>query len=199
VPNSDSKPPGVASPERSIAAISTTAADLVISIDWQVPDRSCYPTDDQIKRWARTGLLQRDSDQTRQLCIRIVDRDEARHSNAQWRDRDYATNILSFPADWPQAPGLTALLDEIPLGDLLICADVVNTEAADSAISQDAHWAHIVVHGMLHLQGFDHETEAEATEMEGIEVAMLAALGFANPYEQGSYALDAVAGNGASH
>ena len=107
---------------------------------------------------------------------RIVDEAEGRALNERWRGRDHATNVLSFPAELP--PGVALPL----LGDLVVCAPVVAREAAEQGKAEADHWAHLVIHGTLHLLGFDHETEAEATVMEDLERALLAGLGIGDPY-----------------
>jgi probable rRNA maturation factor len=109
--------------------------------------------------------------------IRIVDEAESRLLNREYRGRDKPTNVLSFPAELP--PGL---LDYQCLGDLVICAPVVEREALEQGKRAQAHWAHLVVHGMLHLQGMDHQTETEAAEMEALEIEILHTLGHTNPY-----------------
>ena len=108
--------------------------------------------------------------------VRAVDEAEGRRLNHEFRGRDRATNVLSFPFEPP--PGVA--LDH--LGDLVICAPVVAREASAQGKPAAAHWAHMVVHGMLHLQGYDHETDEQAADMEGRETRILTALGFAAPY-----------------
>ncbi|MFO1495002.1 MAG: rRNA maturation RNase YbeY [Lysobacterales bacterium] len=114
------------------------------------------------------------------LSVRVVDEDEGRALNRQYRHKDYATNVLSFPAD-PAPSGGPRFL-----GDLALCAPVVAREAAEQGKPLKAHYAHLCIHGVLHLLGFDHETEAEAERMEALEVRALAALAIANPYESAS-------------
>ena len=112
--------------------------------------------------------------------IRIIDARESAELNHNYRGKDYATNVLSFLSGVPAA--IVAELEEIPLGDLAICAEVVAREAIEQVKSAPAHWAHIVVHGTLHLNGYDHEVDAEAEEMEALERRILAALGIEDPY-----------------
>lgn len=112
--------------------------------------------------------------------IRVIDTKESADLNHNYRDKDYATNVLSFPADIPDA--IAAELEEIPLGDLAICAEVVEREAIEQGKPASAHWAHMVVHGTLHLHGYDHENDTEAEEMEALERRILAALGIDDPY-----------------
>jgi probable rRNA maturation factor len=111
-----------------------------------------------------------------ELSLRIVERDEIRALNRRYRDRDSITNVLSFPAELP------ADLPFRHLGDVVICAGVVADEAAAQGIDSRAHWAHMVVHGVLHLLGHDHEEDAEAKIMEALETAALTELGFPCPY-----------------
>ena len=121
------------------------------------------------------------------LGIRIVDEDESAELNHTYRDKPGPTNVLSFPFDMPDLPAALAATEneEIPtklLGDLVICAPVVAREAAEQGKPLPAHWAHMVVHGVLHLLGYDHLDKAEAAEMEGLEQRLLAELGVGDPY-----------------
>ncbi len=111
-----------------------------------------------------------------ELTLRVVDEAEARELNLRWRERDYATNVLSFPAD-----GLADIAPDL-LGDIVLCAPVVAAEAATQGKRVADHWAHLTVHGVLHLLGFDHEDEQAAAIMEEHERAILAGLGIADPY-----------------
>lgn len=129
------------------------------------------------ERWCKTALAgARDA---AELCIRIVDEEEGRELNRDWRGKDYATNVLSFVADIP--PGI---LDIPLLGDLVICAPVVAREAAEQGKSNDAHWAHLVIHGCLHLLGYDHIEDDEAEAMENLERQLLASLNYPDPYAE---------------
>jgi probable rRNA maturation factor len=112
-----------------------------------------------------------------ELTIRLVDENEALKLNHKWRQHSYPTNILSFP--------LECSLDlQIPLlGDLVICAPIVTREAAEQHKSGAAHWAHLVIHGTLHLLGYDHIDETQAQIMESLEIKILQNLGYPNPYE----------------
>jgi len=111
-----------------------------------------------------------------ELSVRITDATEIKMLNQQYRGKDYATNVLSFPADLP--PEL-----KLPhLGDIVICAEVVEREAREQSKPSEAHWAHMVVHGTLHLLGYDHIDDAEADIMEALEIDILQTLNFANPY-----------------
>ena len=117
--------------------------------------------------------------------LRIVGRDEAQTLNRDYREKDYATNILSFPSDYGDLP--EGVLDEEEagyLGDLVVCAEVVYDEAQQQQKTLSDHWAHLVIHGVLHLQGYDHIEEEEAQEMESLEVKLLSELGVPDPYNE---------------
>lgn len=113
----------------------------------------------------------------KELVIRIVDEAESRRLNHDYRGKDKPTNVLSFPFEAP--PGVP--IDH--LGDLVVCAPVVAREAAEQGKALDDHWAHMIVHGLLHLMGYDHQNDREAEEMESLEVETLARLGISDPYE----------------
>ncbi len=147
-------------------------ADL--KVDLQIASEAGdLPSTRDLQHWAACAYQ---GDTPCEVTIRIVDEQEGTELNGRYRGRHYATNVLSFPFEAP--PGITVPL----LGDLVICAPVVAREAQEQHKSSFAHWAHMVIHGMLHLQGYDHEEEAQATVMEGLEVALLAALDIPNPY-----------------
>ena len=111
-----------------------------------------------------------------ELAIRIVGLEEGQALNRDYRGKDYPTNVLSFPAELP--PGVALPL----IGDLAICAPVVAREAAEQGKKPTQHWAHMTVHGVLHLLGYDHLEDAEAERMESLETRILASLGIADPY-----------------
>jgi probable rRNA maturation factor len=157
------------------------AADLVANapapVDLEVQRATSWaplPSDEQFRLWVRTALQGRGP---AELTIRIVDREECRRLNRQYRGQDAPTNVLSFPADLPGEIGLNLL------GDILICAPQVAEEALAQGKPEPAHWAHLTIHGVLHLLGYDHEQEAEADAMEALEIALLESLGIPNPYE----------------
>lgn len=126
--------------------------------------------------WLRRALAE---DARGELAIRIVGEEESAALNERYRGRKGPTNVLSFAGpDLPGAPAPAAGL----LGDLVICAPVVTREADAQGKAREAHWAHIALHGALHLLGYDHETDADAREMERREIELLAALGFGDPY-----------------
>jgi probable rRNA maturation factor len=148
----------------------------MLELDLQiVSEASSLPDEEDFRRWCILALRQRTADS--ELTIRIVDEPEGRELNMRWREKDYATNVLSFPADVPDE-----LLDIPLLGDLVICAPVVDREAREQGKSSAAHWAHLVIHGCLHLLGYDHIEDAEAEEMESLERELLAELGHPDPY-----------------
>lgn len=114
-----------------------------------------------------------------QVSLRVVGSAESRKLNRRWREQDHATNVLSFPAgEMPEVAGEAA-----SLGDLVVCLPVVKREAREQRIALDAHWAHMMIHGVLHLLGYDHEDDRDAQVMEACEVAILERFGFTNPYE----------------
>lgn len=136
------------------------------------------PEDDQFKTWAEAVPAEPDLLYT--LCIRIADDAEARQFNHDYRGRDYATNVLSFPAGLPE--GLPDDIRRAQLGDLLICAPVVAREAREQNRPALDHWAHLTIHGVLHLLGYDHERAEDAVVMETLETKILAGLGIPDPY-----------------
>ncbi|MDY0050306.1 MAG: rRNA maturation RNase YbeY [Halothiobacillaceae bacterium] len=138
----------------------------------------CVPDERALHVWVRAALDGAGFAGDAELTCRVVDEAEGRELNAQWRGKDYATNVLSFPLDMPEEAGIPYL------GDLVVCAPVVGREAAEQGKDVEAHWAHLIVHGVLHLLGFDHIDNAEAEEMERLEVHVLATLGYPDPYLQ---------------
>jgi len=147
----------------------------MLELDLQIATQADAPSEAQFRLWCEMGLRARSADS--ELTVRLVDESEGRELNNTWRHKDYATNVLSFPADVPDD-----LLDIPLLGDLVICVPVVAREAAEQGKALDAHWAHLVIHGCLHLLGFDHIDDEEAEEMEALERELLAELGYPDPY-----------------
>ena len=147
-----------------------------IKIDLQNDsDLPNVPDERQLASWVEQALQQ--AYPGLEQSIRVVDEVESRQLNKAYRGKDRSTNVLSFPSEQSE------LLDYDYLGDLVICAVVVEAEAAQQGKSLTAHWAHMIVHGMLHLQGYDHLDESEAEQMEALEIEILAALGHTNPYQ----------------
>ena len=139
--------------------------------------RAWAPARARMNRWAAAALGRRGNG--REIAVRVVGKGESRALNRLWRGKDKPTNVLSFPA--PQSPPTRDAYR--PLGDLVICADVVRHEAQRDGKPVAAHWAHMVVHGALHLAGYDHETgERERMKMERREIAVLKSFGIGNPY-----------------
>jgi probable rRNA maturation factor len=145
----------------------------------RVSTSTSVPDDEQFQQWAEAALVGKGKEFT--LAIRIVDEREARRFNRDYRNKDYATNVLSFPAELPE--GLPKGLHQSQLGDLLICAPVVASEAIEQSRSEADHWAHLTVHGILHLLEYDHEMDADARVMESLEMEILAKLGISDPYK----------------
>ena len=146
-----------------------------VHLGYAVP-RAGIPAPASFRRWVEAALRGAKRRRPAELSIRIVDADEARTLNRDYRGKDYATNVLSFEAELP--PGL-----KLPLiGDMVICAPAVAREAAEQGKPAHAHWAHLTVHGTLHLLGYDHVVKAEAEAMEALETRILVGLGFADPY-----------------
>lgn len=138
--------------------------------------RKGVPTSASFRQWVEAALRGAKRRKATELSIRIVDAKEGRQLNRDYRGKDYATNVLSFPIELP--PGV-----KLPLiGDLVICAPVVAREAAEQDKLARHHWAHMTVHGVLHLLGYDHIDDAEAEEMEALETRILAGLGIDDPY-----------------
>ncbi|MBB6342279.1 putative rRNA maturation factor [Pseudomonas fluvialis] len=153
----------------------------MIELDLQLAtEASDLPAEAQLRRWVELALRQRTADS--ELTIRLVDAEEGQELNRTYRHKDYATNVLSFPAEVPDGPDGEPLLDIPLLGDLVICVPVVEHEAREQNKALEAHWAHLVIHGCLHLLGYDHIDDEEAEEMEGLERQLLAELGYPDPY-----------------
>jgi probable rRNA maturation factor len=151
------------------------SGQLALAVGYAVP-RAGLPSATSFRRWAEAALRGAKRRKPAELAIRIVDLDEGRTLNRDYRGKDYATNVLSFPAELP--PGVVVPL----IGDLAICAPVVQREAAEQTKSPRAHWAHLTIHGVLHLLGYDHIEDDEAEAMEALETRILASLGIADPY-----------------
>ncbi|GIX35393.1 MAG: endoribonuclease YbeY [Lysobacteraceae bacterium] len=152
-----------------------TALELELGVSYGLP-RAGLPAPVSFRRWVSAALEGRV--RRADLALRLVGEYEGRSLNRHYRGKDYATNVLSFPADLP--PGVKLPI----LGDIVLCAPVVLREARLQGKSAHAHFAHLTVHGVLHLLGFDHEDPREAQTMEALEREILAGLGFDDPYAE---------------
>ncbi|MFZ7230452.1 rRNA maturation RNase YbeY [Avibacterium avium] len=148
--------------------------DVIVDLQIAVENSENLPTEQQFQQWA-TAAVQAENLQP-EITIRVVDEAESQSLNATYRGKDYPTNVLSFPFECPEEV-------ELPLlGDLVICRQVVEREAQEQGKPLMAHWVHMVVHGCLHLLGYDHIEDDEAEEMESLETEIMQDLGFADPY-----------------
>ena len=147
---------------------------MIIDLQMACEQETGLPTLEQIEQWA-TAAVQPQSDEV-EMTVRIVDEAESHALNLNYRGKDCPTNVLSFPFECPDEV-------ELPLlGDLVICRQVVEREAQEQDKPVMVHWAHMVVHGSLHLLGYDHIEDDEAEEMESLETQIMTGLGFADPY-----------------
>ena len=138
---------------------------------------SQIPNKEHIERWISAALLN-EALTDAEVSVYIVDEAESQDLNFQYRGKDKPTNVLSFPADIPEEVGIPLL------GDLVICAPIVAQEAQEQSKTLEAHWAHMLVHGTLHLLGYDHSEDDEAEAMETLETELLIAMNFAAPYSE---------------
>jgi probable rRNA maturation factor len=150
-------------------------------VDVQIAtDAEGIPPPGEIRRWVEHAASNELRDTDHEISVRVVDEDEMRTLNCGYRGQDKTTNVLSFPAgDIAGLPQGISLM----LGDIVVCAAVVEREAAEQGKTATDHWGHMLVHGVLHLLGYDHETVSDAEKMEGLEREILAELGIADPYE----------------
>ena len=134
-------------------------------------DATRVPSRSEFRKWIKAAL-----NQNAEIVLRIVDADEGRNLNLNFRKRDYATNVLTFVYDKvePNSPSLA--------GDIVLCAPVIESEASQQNKALIAHYAHLTIHGALHLQGYDHETDADAVAMERLETQIVEKLGYKDPY-----------------
>jgi probable rRNA maturation factor len=157
---------------------------VIVTVDLQVASTSPdVPDEQQLHDWAKSALLAASGSTAGsfELSVRLVDEDEGRKLNLQYRQQDNSTNVLSFPFDSPAGlPENTVTT----LGDLVVCVPVVEREAGEQNKAAVDHWAHMVIHGTLHLLGYDHESEAQATAMEALEINILRDFGIENPYRE---------------
>jgi probable rRNA maturation factor len=158
-------------------------SQALLELDVQYADRGTataspqdVPTQQEFRSWVTAALTP--LNHKVEMVIRVVDQAESRQLNSRYRGQDKPTNVLSFPFAMP------AGIDSDHLGDLVICSAVVKREAGEQQKKEIDHWAHMVVHGVLHLRGLDHQTEKQAREMEELEKRILAGLGIEDPYQQ---------------
>jgi len=148
-----------------------------LDLDLQIAvEANNLPTQAQFESWVRLAVGSTMPEV--ELTIRLVESSESQQLNHTYRGKDKPTNVLSFPFEAP------AEIDLPLLGDLIICVDVVEKEALEQNKSLEAHWAHMVIHGCLHLLGYDHIIDEEAEEMESLETQLLEHLGFSDPYKE---------------
>ena len=144
------------------------------------PSSDDLPDDAQLSAWARAAA-QATGGALGEMTLRLIDAEESQALNRDYRGKDAPTNVLSFPFEMPE--GLELPGDELILGDIALCADVIAREAIEQGKPAAHHWAHMVVHGMLHLLGYDHVADDDAADMEALEVTILAGLGIPDPYQ----------------
>ena len=148
--------------------------DVIIDLQIASENEQGLPSEAQLTQWATAAVRPTRDDV--EMTVRIVDEEESHELNLTYRGKDRPTNVLSFPFESPAEV-------ELPLlGDLVICRQVVEREAVEQNKPLMAHWAHMIVHGSLHLLGYDHIEDAEAEEMESLETEIMQGLGFADPY-----------------
>lgn len=168
-----------------------------VEVQFALEDADEPPEPERLTAWAVAALNAVERPGVA-ITLRVVDAEEGRALNRDFRGRDHATNVLSFPfSEIP--PEALAELGAPYIGDLVICAPVVAREAAEQDKSPAAHWAHMVIHGVLHLAGHDHQDDAEAEAMEAREREILAGLGFPDPYAGESNSPVATTTDGTSH
>ncbi len=157
----------------------------MISLDYQNAlnkTSDCFvPMEKDVLIWLKIITTELKEKKAVELTVRIVENEEIQQLNADYRQKNRPTNVLSFPFEKPPGGSLEGAFDY--LGDIIICAEVVNNEAAQQNKSLDAHWRHMLVHGCLHLYGYDHIDEEEADEMESLEISILKKMGVTSPYE----------------
>jgi probable rRNA maturation factor len=148
-----------------------------LHVDVQNASTDPVPTEEEIRKWIAATVTDRATQEQVEVSVRLVDSNEMTKLNESFRGKTGTTNVLSFPANLPGE------LDIPLLGDIVICAPVVRAEAAQQGKSPSAHWAHMTIHGTLHLMGYDHINEEEAATMEALETAILGELNYRCPYE----------------
>jgi len=155
---------------------------MTVHVDVEIAsDSATLPPVDEIARWLRRAVVAAGRDSDFEVSVRVVDEAEMQELNRDFRGQDKPTNVLSFPAG--DIRGLPPDAST-PLGDIVVCAAVVDSEAVQQGKSLGDHWAHMLVHGTLHLLGFDHVDAADAEIMEGLEMRILSDFGISNPYKE---------------
>ena len=152
-------------------------SQLKLDLDIQIAtENTALPSQQQFEQWVTLAIGKAMPEV--EMTIRLVEVEESQTLNLTYRGKDKPTNVLSFPFEAPPEVDLPLL------GDLVICAAIVEQEATEQNKQLDAHWAHMVIHGCLHLLGYDHIIDDEADEMESIEIQLVEGLGFSNPYKE---------------
>lgn len=156
----------------------TSSRQPVVDVQIAASDPA-VPDEDTIRLWVQRALDSGSETQQVEVSVRIVEEDEMRRLNRDFRDSDRPTNVLAFPSG---DVGALPVDEAMPLGDVVICAAVVAGEASEQGKAVGDHWAHMLVHGTLHLLGLDHVAADDAARMEALETRILAAAGVADPY-----------------
>lgn len=154
----------------SAAGIAARTPRLKLAVQYAT-DVTRVPSRSEFRKWVKAALKQ-----NAEIVLRIVDADEGRNLNLDFRKRDYATNVLTFAYDHTERDSQSLA------GDIVLCAPVIEIEARQQRKALTAHYAHLTVHGVLHLQGYDHETDADAAVMERLETQIVEKLGYKDPY-----------------
>jgi len=162
--------------EQNIPTMSNVSVDIQIACNV-----TSIPGHQEMQSWIEDTVDEAGDDSSVEVSVRIVDQEEGRSLNSQYRDADKATNVLAFPADGEAVENLPSDVPRV-LGDIVICGPVVEREAAEQHKETADHWAHLLVHGTLHLLGYDHEVDEEARAMEAIETKILGRRGLRDPY-----------------
>ena len=143
-------------------------------------DTSWVPDELLCTRWILAAMNSIPFSRDSSVSLSFVDAKTSAELNSQYRGKNTATNVLSFPCEYPE--NLSSLIDHQPLGDIVICPTVVEQEAVQQTKELQSHWAHLLIHGVFHLLGYDHDLEADANKMEQLEITALQTLGIPNPY-----------------
>jgi probable rRNA maturation factor len=147
----------------------------MIDLDLQIATEEATPSEEMFEQWVAAALAHRKDDT--ELTVRVVDAEESHGLNYQYRGKDNSTNVLSFPFETLEHVNLPLI------GDVVICAPIVIKEAEEQEKSVESHWAHLTIHGILHLLGYDHVEQDDAEAMESMEVKILQKMGYSNPYQ----------------